>query len=356
MVITRNQKKRLHDAIDSLFSNERQAVNHSYSSIRPTTNQISDWNDALARLVTRKTEDVCVAICYCNNNLFVASNRGRMTCARRYLLLLRNFLTNHSLENYTNLVKETIKNIYYIIETNSGLDNRNMTRLERNFRNWIETNWERQLTREDLNRFHIYAQSFHKEIRERTPDDSLSYKKWDYLMPLHDLNFVVSNIQMLVQTLTNTNTEFVFERSCREKGIPSNDQCNGCKRRRECRENPHAEMKLVNLFRSQKVIHRYIGISKLTCCPCETSFSILNNNFFSGSLHHCGTHGGTYPGWKMPSNFSPTEVEAIIDELERIARQQQQHNKARETTSQIPQQLATMPIFSTVAVQAQQTI
>ena len=63
------------------------------------------------------------------------------------------------------------------------------------------------------------------------------------------------------------------------------------------KEDLHAEMKIVtNLCKNgfnQDFL--YIGISKLTCAPCQLTIDFLNKSSrFNGRINICGTHGGTY--------------------------------------------------------------
>jgi len=87
---------------------------HVKASIEPQiNNKISKQNkylDTLARLLKEKN-DVCLAVCYHNGRLLIASNREKATYAENYLLALQKFAKKESpsFEDYKDLMKLIVK-------------------------------------------------------------------------------------------------------------------------------------------------------------------------------------------------------------------------------------------------------
>src|SRR5437763_11766341 len=67
-----------------------------------------------------------------------------------------------------------------------------------------------------------------------------------------------------------------FCKECKAKEPCDKKACENCE---NCKENfLHAEMKIINKLykRGDKLTDDYIGISKLTCAPCQLTINVLN--------------------------------------------------------------------------------
>lgn len=360
-----NIQERLKRIIGKLSETERDEEGiHIRSSIEQRRNKsIKEKDkllDTLARLLTDEKKDVCVAICCYDNQLLLSSNRGEMNYAKEVFALLKRLAQDKECEEtYISLMNLSIKKIYSLNINNSALRKKRIDGSD--FWKSVEEyydgmKWkEKKLKLEQLETINKHAEKLHNEIRElqEKEDTHLANKFWDYLIPLDDINKVIETIKKeeldgeIFEAIKRGKIKYIAGKICENrKNCRSCKSCRDqriCERKKDCKkckiceENaPHAEMKIINEIYSskEKKDYQYIGITKLTCCPCYIAIEILNGNSFYDSLHSRGTHGGTYPNWAMPNNFSEKEKEEIVERLENVNR------KGRETTSEIPQTMS----------------
>jgi len=102
----------------------------------------------------------------------------------------------------------------------------------------------------------------------------------------------------------------------------------------------HAEIKISDyLYDNQDSIPNdkyYIGITKLTCGPCDIALQIFDKATDGKmKLSYAGTHGGTYPRWQMPKwlNTDTSAYEIFRTKLNEIKEMPKEDlsNKAPET-------------------------
>lgn len=167
-----------------------------------------------------------------------------------------------------------------------------------------------------------------------------------YLMPIEDTNIITNAIidRELNEEITSMHFDinYIEGNECSHKKY--NKNCKTCQE-----NNVHAEMKVISkIYKNKKEIKdeqlkQYIGISKLACAPCQIAIDILNKVGFEGYLFFIlGTHGGIYPSWIVPDNFSPEIKVKILEKLKEI---KVKMTKMRESTSELPEKLSDVPSF-----------
>lgn len=88
--------------------------------------------------------------------------------------------------------------------------------------------------------------------------------------------------------------------------------------------NIHSEMQILDKVVTTSQAGEYlIGISKLTCWPCEAIFQLFKKVSEQQIIfHYTGTHAGTYPGgWKEPQWLKGDYIKQFIDLLKEKAGQ-----------------------------------
>ncbi|RHZ36791.1 nucleic acid/nucleotide deaminase domain-containing protein [endosymbiont GvMRE of Glomus versiforme] len=294
---------------------------HLRASIEPKKNEINNPQfkhlDTLARLFTTPQEDH-VAVYYNGKKIMIASSQAKPKAAKETLEVLSKFAGVPSLENYKELVKLAIRNIYLWLEK----DAKKSTLLEvslkeaqlnvfKSFKSLIQDYYEKiiknqeELTPERLEKMKTCAKELFQEIKSLESSESETRDfMWDYLIPFDDANIIANAIQTkelgeeIVTAIKNPNelADFIAGK-----------------------EGMHPEMKIINKLCQigfQPAEFSYLGSSKLVCMPCHFALGVINKTRFNEKLLVAGTHGSTYPNWIIPTNFSLVEQQEILEKIE----------------------------------------
>jgi hypothetical protein len=88
----------------------------------------------------------------------------------------------------------------------------------------------------------------------------------------------------------------------------------------------------------------YIGISKLTCWPCDATLVIFNKNNNTSTIEFSGTHGGTYPSWEAP-NWISANPQIKHQFLEYLIKEAGKHYKGKEVYPYVDNFIPPEPIL-----------
>jgi hypothetical protein len=258
-----------------------------YSSINTERGKNEKFLDTLARLLTGN--ETCVAVCYHQEKLFIASNRGKVEYAKEYLGKLRDFFKDNSFESYKKLVEIAIEQTYFecLKSSNSWwLWPEGEKRYLKEFRKAI-ISYKRNISLE-LEELQEIAEELHKEVISLKQDNKSSEanKKWDYLVHWHDAGEIISMVmkggleEAIVDAIRNGYTKYIEVKGKQKSKL-------------------HAEMKIVEeICKTREKVETYIGLTKSACVDCYSVIELLNNDGYE--LNVCGTHGQGYQWWIAP--------------------------------------------------------
>ncbi|KLL05004.1 MAG: hypothetical protein MRERV_7c041 [Mycoplasmataceae bacterium RV_VA103A] len=274
----------------------------------------------------------------------VASNQEQPQGAEVWIQHLKQFVEvpNNQAENYKCLLELAIKNTYFFIEEKWAQKGKKKTAPEpleeeiitNEFRKKIISYWKRVENEvnfeKEKERKEILAEA--KKVSDKMKEERLTNSpEWEYLVFLDDVNII---------------TKALRERNLNPKLLQNYHFILG-------KEDVHAEIKIANdiyefnkgqgklnflsilknfcLLRPRK--EYYIGISKLTCGPCQATLNLLNKRLgWVLQFGFRGSHGATYgSNWKIPENISNEFSQVITSEF----KSKLLPNKLRETTSEI---------------------
>lgn len=311
--------------LDLIVPTEREGRNHTSSSIEPRLDGDKGLRhlDCLAKLTTFLGEK-CVAVCERGGELLVASNSESPEYAPTYISKLQPYLNRPSEKTYEQLELEAKKQIGekiikdsfdIFIEKYSFLMGANQK-----FYESIEMHYESR-TSESLNQL-IGECSTILSLPKETVDPKMYQTASNIVRPLIDTQVLINEIDKdqnrgLKQSILEGKVYYV-----------------------EGEEGKHAEVKISEHLYDNKGqmldgSKYYIGITKLTCGPCdmalETFAEATGKNI---KLSYAGTHGGTYPGWQMPKWITPDNPShnIFVGKLNQILASDDKWEKAPEAT------------------------
>ena len=272
---------RLHLAESREDLKDSSKIIHIDASIPASYDRPDSHLDALSRLMTGP-RDVCTAICLdSTGKLLVANNSGDHRSFQQSAKLLSSFIQSPFKDNYDALEKDAWQKVR-IIRTQDKIN--------------------RRISGLDLGERAKFASPKGMMDILNNPNDYSKQAKIlaaEILQPLIDTRRITAAIVTgklnpeIVNALRNPrkNTSFV-------KGGRS----------------VHAEMKIVDhlgktgqLGKSNKY---NIGLSKLCCCPCAATIRGVTEKYKDSFLTP-GTHGGTYPGWRVPKQLESIALQEL---------------------------------------------
>lgn len=273
--------------INHLKSAERDGADHVRANVeRECDDLLPQYHknlDALARLLTY--DETCVAVCCIDKQLVIASNRQSPEYAKAYLPLLKAYRANPFLQNYNELLNKAHDAIrlWYNKEMSGNKELRGIQNAQ-SHNNQLCLDLYDALRNFDFQRIcdvgHIAISSGDIYAKE------LAIKS---LMPIIDTRIITRALEQktgledeVIIAISNGNTQLVEEIL-----VPALLN----------RSFKHAEMKIAEILWG-KSGNYYIGITKLTCWPCNVSVIVFNEE--NGcQITVRGTHGGTYD-WHPP--------------------------------------------------------
>lgn len=356
--------------LDTLAETEKLWGRHTLASFCPWRNddivEQNKYLDALARLFVErvgikkeskgkqkeqeskeeKKADVCIAVCYDKDRelLLVASNQEQPQGAEFWLQHLKKFTEepNNQEESCKYLFELAVRNTYFFYEEKSIQRGKKKTAPEpleeeiitNKFRKKIISYWKKVENEvnfdKEKERKEILTEA--KKVSDKMKEEGLTNSpEWEYLVPLDDVNII---------------TKALRERNLNPKLLQNYHFILG-------KEDVHAEIKIANdiyefnkgqgklnclsilknfcLLRPRK--EYYIGISKLTCGPCQATLNLLNKRLgWVLQFGFRGSHGATYgSNWKIPENIGNEFYQVIVSEI----KSKLLPNKLREITSEI---------------------
>lgn len=283
--------------------------------------------DRLARVLTQP-KDTCVALCLWGGELLVASNRKVPESAAGDLKKWREFAKFKS--NGLELLKIALKKANLIV----GKEIEKVLAVlgsegQRNLRVFRELANKRVAVPKEIMSSVENIFKFSAILRE-DGNVSLANKMWDFISPIEDSNKMMELVvegeldKLLFDAICNNNVALI-----------------------ESEENIHAEMKIIDyvLSSTKEKGYFYIGIGKLCCLPCKKVVDVVNefNNYRIGVP---GTHGKTYPNWRLLEVFeNNSNYNAEYERLERVLTRISEGKYAqhvRESTCRFPDSLTSL--------------
>ncbi|AVP87991.1 hypothetical protein phytr_10630 [Candidatus Phycorickettsia trachydisci] len=299
---------------------------HVSSSVEPRLNGDKEkcHLDCLARLMTSATSnEKCVAVCERGDKLLVASNSGSPEYAATYISQLQSYLNDPS-EKYEMLELEAKKQISDKIKKDKVFD------FEINYEFLKDINSElygylkehnKSGTTTSLDQI-IGKCSSILSLSEETSDLKIHQTASNIIRPLIDTQVLINQINKtqnlkIRQVIQAGEVDYV-----------------------EGERGKHAEVKISDrLYDTRDSMPNgeyYIGITKLTCGPCdmalETFAEATGKNI---KLSYAGTHGGTYSSWQIPKWITPDNPShnIFVGKLNQILASDDKWDKAPEATA-----------------------
>jgi hypothetical protein len=318
------------EAIISLHQAEKDTnQNNTGASTKPESYKLeaNEKNlDSLAALLTG--EETCAAVCHDGNNLLIASNESGPKYAKQYLPLLKKYIDSPFKKNYQLLEQEAneqIKNIIKDLNVSGKLD-QGLKKAKAH----KDTNYEwlaKSIILRDLESI--------KRVGEIIIQDSSSHQQTrelaiEVLRPLIDTRIIANTLETsqgldskVILAIKNDHIKYLTSSSYK-----------------------HAEMKIFDeLLDNNKVGLYYIGITKLTCWPCDASLILFNKAGYELRIIFGGTHGGTYPSWEAP-NWIISDVKIKQQFVDYVKKEAGKYFKEKEAHPYFDEFIPTEPILA----------
>lgn len=308
------------------LSERDQDGEHKHSSVEPRVDGDKDlrYLDSLARLMT--SNEKCVAVCKPGGELLVASNSELPEYAKTYINILQAYLNEPNKENYKQLELEAQQQVSDKITAGKDIEiERNYGFLEKDSTTHslyksIKTHY-RSGTKETLDQV-IHECNMIISLERGLIDKETFRDVSSIIRPLIDTQVLVNEInkdqnQLLKQAIQEGKVHYV-----------------------EGETGKHAEVKiserLYNTRDSMTNGEYYIGITKLTCGPCDMALETFAEATGKDiKLRYAGTHGGTYRSWQMPKWLKSDNpaYNTFVGKLTQICSTDYKWDKAAETTT-----------------------
>jgi hypothetical protein len=280
--------------------------------------------DSLARLLTG--DETCVAVCHIRDKFFVSSNNEIPEYARGYLPLLTNYIKAPFKENYQLLEVEADKQIKRIIDSITGAKIKEGRETAEEYKDSLGAELYDSIKERKLDLIKDLSKSIIEKYSDGSPTRELAV---EILRPLIDTRIIANayeaNQGLITEIFTaikNGNIEYL-------SGPP----------------RKHAEMKLFDRLLEMGVSGtHYIGITKLTCWPCDATLILFNDKNEELQFEFSGTHGGTYPGWLPPEWVKDPQIKQEF--LELLEKEAGKYVKAKETTPYTKYFIPDIPILA----------
>ncbi len=276
--------------IKTLIKSEVETKQASVGYYCDTSIGAQDKNlDVLARLLT--FDETCTAIMHDGRQLLVSSNRDSPKYAQKYLPFLRDYINSPFRESYERLETEAKVQIIQKIES--------LTSKKREFLSKIKNATDSKDSS---------CYSLLQAVKQREVGDVITLSKGiiesrNSATPPHyqTLELAIELIRPIIDLRIITDAIISGNIGSHVIGAIQHNNI-------QYLPNPyqkHAEIRIcdevIQHIDQMGEGNHYIGIAKLTCCPCGVFIPLYNKcNSKKVYLIFGGTHGGTYDPWMAP--------------------------------------------------------